>query len=218
MVIYLAIFEAKEGQKNLVVMIGSRVWSAAVGGRSHRWSSCFSPKVMSESASAETVVKRERAESAVPADSLTRDMASPAMYLPAAFPRPKKVAATLTPTVLEEVSATKGESATDDTQQDRADASGLRNDESSRRGRASQALAEMKSAAQQRGLLKSSADLEDASAVEEATAGESSAKPEKSIGEDSTAMAIARGRIPTRRPDADSSETEQVTVDEETGR
>ena len=177
----------------------------------------FSKQVMSESASVDTLAKCERAESGPPADSLTRDMANPAMYAPAAFPRPKKTAETLTPTVVEEVPATKDDFATDDIQPDRADVSVLRDEESSRRGRASQALAEMKNAAQQRGLLKSSGDLDDPSASELADTGECSTKPERSSCENSPAAAIANGKIPTRREEPAKSEALQSAVDEETG-
>ena len=112
---------------------------------------------MSESSSVETSPERERVRAAESFGRLSRDMANPAMYAPAAFPRPKKDAATLVPSVPRQNEQTaNADTVANDGELDCGKTAILNDGASSRRGRASQALAEMKNAAQQRGLLKTS--------------------------------------------------------------
>jgi hypothetical protein len=137
-----------------------------------------------------------------------RDFQNPAMYIPVAFPRPKKNGATLAPQIPEQEPGADEAAAVEDAGKRRRNESAVAGDgESSRRGRASQALAEMKSAAQQRGLLKTSADPDGRIVTQAATVHRSTPEAAQSTSEIFSSRTEDEDRLPGVEAAAERSET-----------
>ena len=168
--------------------------------------------------------KRERAGSSSSAELLMRDLANPGMYAPSAFPRPKQDNGVA---MVPKVSQPGQTEANGEAQPDLGEGTasilgeGAGDDEATRRGRASQALAEMKSAAQQRGLLKSSGESESRNSTCSAMVSESAeapaVKPANEIAAEKSAVENLKRELKSTLDAKANATTEKGSVRHKTG-